>query len=352
MNGKHAEPEREGLKRVAPKPVMAVPHPVFEFPLPLGETTDFLTPTEKLFVLSHLGIPTIERAAWTLAMAGLLETPMSLRFADLEQFQPKRLCTIHQCAGNPLEPTKPTRTIANVEWSGVLLRDILERCGVKNSCTYVWAFGADFGTFGVPPNASPPQEHYVKDLPLDYVMHHDVIVATHLNGEPLPAKHGYPARLVVPGHYGHNSVKWLCRLEAADRRADGYFTTELYTDAGGDGEKPRPAWAIAPESIIVSPRHASALNDAEIVVWGWAWSATGVRSVDLTFDGGRSWVAADVAPRKQASWQRFSYRWQVGGSGVYVLGSRATNRDGLSQPLEGARNAIHTVRVACDMQST
>jgi len=330
---------------------MAVSHSVFEFPLPLGETIDFMTPTEKLFVLSHLGIPAIDTSAWTLDLAGLLATSISLRYEDLGDFPQKRLCTVHQCAGNPLDPMTPTRTIANVEWRGVLLRDILERCGVKRSCTHVWAFGADFGQFGIPPHTSPPQEHYVKDLPLDYALNHDVMVVTHLNGEPLPEKHGYPARLVAPGHYGHNSVKWLCRVEAADRRADGYFTTELYNDPASGTEKAKPAWAIAPESIIVSPSHANEFSDPEMTVWGWAWSASGVRCVDITFDGGRSWVSADVAPREQQSWQRFSYRWQIDGSGVYHIGSRATNSEGQSQPLADARNAVHTVRVVCNLRS-
>jgi DMSO/TMAO reductase YedYZ molybdopterin-dependent catalytic subunit len=114
--------------------------------------------------------------------------------------------------------------IANVEWRGVLLREILALARVEPSCRYIWAYGLDHGTF----YSSPHQEHYVKDLPLDYVMKHDVIVATHLNGEPLSPKHGFPARIVAPGYYGTNSVKWLCRVEAANRRANGHFTRELH----------------------------------------------------------------------------------------------------------------------------
>jgi DMSO/TMAO reductase YedYZ molybdopterin-dependent catalytic subunit len=144
----------------------------------------------------------------------------------------------HQCAGNPLEPTKPARTIANVEWRGVLLRDILQRVEVSPTCRYIWAYGQDCGSF----YGSPYQEHYVKDLPVDYVMQEDVLVATHLDGEPLPLKHGFPARVVAPGYYGTNSVKWLCRLEAAERRANGYFTNELYNDPAADGVGTKPVW--------------------------------------------------------------------------------------------------------------
>ena len=97
----------------------------------------------------------------------------------------------------------------------------------------------------------------MKDLPLER-MPSDVLIAYELNGAPLPAEHGFPARLVVPGFYGTNSVKWLTRMTVAETRATGAFTTRWYNDpvpnaAGEDSGETVPVWSVAPESIIVSP---------------------------------------------------------------------------------------------------
>jgi DMSO/TMAO reductase YedYZ molybdopterin-dependent catalytic subunit len=331
--------EREGLVRVAPKPTMAISEPVLEWPLPIEQTTDFFTPSDKLFVLAHLGVPRIEKELWKLDIAGLVGRPQSLRYEDLEQLAPVTLRAAHQCAGNPLDPTKPARTIANVEWRGVLLRDLLKRAEVLPTCRYIWAYGQDCGAFF----STPYQEHYVKDLPIDYVMNDDVLVATHLNGEPLPLKHGFPARVVAPGFYGTNSVKWLCRLEAADRRANGYFTRELYNDPAEDGAGTKPVWRIEPESLIVSPANDGVLNAGEVTISGWAWAPTEVDSVEISTDGGKTWHGAALDGKRDASWQRFRYAWAPTTAGRYEVMSRATDRKGRTQPLDGARNAVHTI---------
>ena len=100
-------------------------------------------------------------------------------------------------------------------------------------------------------------------------MTHDVIVATHLNGEPLSPKHGFPARIVAPGYYGTNSVKWLCRIEAADRRANGDFTKELYNDRVPDSGAMKPVWAIEPASVTVSPGADNQLKADREMIFGW-----------------------------------------------------------------------------------
>ena len=348
MTAESAATERQGLVRVASKPEMAVVQPVLEFPLTPEQNTAFVTPSEKLFVLAHLGVPRIQTDVWSFDVVGLVGSPISLRYADLKRFTPKTVSTILQCAGNPLEPTKPFRLIANVEWRGVLLREILELANVDRSCRYIWAYGLDHGTFF----SSPHQEHYVKDLPLDYVMKHDVIVATHLNGEPLSAKHGFPARIVAPGYYGTNSVKWLCRVEAANRRADGHFTRELYNDRIPGTDAARPVWEIAPESVIVSPGQGSELSSAGIRISGWAWSMAEIKTVEVSTDGGTTWAAANVEPKKNGSWQRFSYEWKAKRAGNCELLSRATDRDGRTQPMDGARNAVHRVGVTVVSEQT
>ena len=348
MGDSKSDMGEEGLRRVAEKPAMVVPHSLFEYPLPIGETTDYITPSDRLFVLAHLGVPEIEKADWKLDIAGLVTTPLSLHYDQLGRYSKRTISTIHQCAGNPLKPTFPTRTIANVDWEGVLLRDILIDAGVQESCTHIWAFGLDFGSLTIGSFVSNTQEHYVKDLPIEYVMDADVIIATRLNGKSLSEKHGYPVRLVVPGHYGHNSVKWLCRLELANRRANGFFTTQLYNDPDSSTGGTKPTWEIEPESIIVSPTDGSKRVSPVVEISGWAWSFSEVTSVEVSTDCGATWIEAKVEPRKGMSWQRFRYQLRVNQAGPIQLMSRATDREGKSQPLDSARNSVHKVNISIE----
>ncbi|MGE0860852.1 MAG: molybdopterin-dependent oxidoreductase [Gammaproteobacteria bacterium] len=333
--------EREGRRRVAPAPEMAVTTPVLEFPLGPAQNSAFVTPRDKLFVLAHLGVPRIDQETWRFDIAGQVGTALSFRYADLADLPQTSVTTAFQCAGNPQEPARPFRVAANVEWRGVLLRALLARAGVAPSCRYLWAYGLDHGSyFGM-----PHQAHYVKDLPLDYVMSHEVIVATHMNGEPLSPAHGFPARIVAPGFYGTNSVKWLCRLEAADRRADGLFTRELYNDASPGAETPAPVWHIAPEALMVSPADGESISTGDKTITGWAWGYAEIVTVAVSTDGGATWGSAELAHRQAGAWQRFSCRWSPTHAGPHVLLCRATDSAGRTQPLEGARNAVHRVAV-------
>lgn len=331
---------REGQKRISSMPEMIVTEPVIKFPLPIEENTENMTPADRLFVLAHLGIPNVGIDSWTCQITGMVGSPRELRYNDILQFPRKTVRSFFQCAGNPLQPTTPARQVANTEWSGALLRDVLAQAEVNPRSRFLWSFGIDHGSFF----GSPRQEHYVKDLPMDYVMSRDVLVATHLNGEPLSLEHGFPARIVAPGFYGTNSVKWLCRLEVADRRADAYFTRELYNDPTPDGGS-TPVWDVAPESLIVRPTPDSTVSAASVEISGWAWSSEEIASVEVSTDGGVNWNAAQVLPREANSRQRFTFHCsRLGASHLEIL-SRATDVAGRRQPLDGARNAVHRVNV-------
>jgi DMSO/TMAO reductase YedYZ molybdopterin-dependent catalytic subunit len=128
--------------------------------------------------------------------------------------RPKRIVeAVHQCCGNPLEPRVPTRRVANVRWGGVDLAALLDALESDRRARFLWSYGLDGGDF-----AGTACDHYVKDLPLERLAAGDVLLAYELNGAPLPAAHGFPVRLVVPGYYGTNSVKWLYALHARGPR--------------------------------------------------------------------------------------------------------------------------------------
>lgn len=293
-----------------------------------------ITPTKDLIVLCHLGVPHLSAGDWSLEVAGLVERPQRLGVADLGRFARHNVESVHQCAGSPLEPSVPTRRVVNVTWSGVRLADVLDAAGVKPEASFVWSTGADHGTF-----AGVACDAYTKDLPLVRISE-DVLLADRVNGAALPPEHGFPLRLVVPGFYGTNSVKWLTRIELAATRATGPFTTRWYNDPDG-----RPVWALAPEAIITSPAPGAviAANQA-FTVEGWAWADGGVRAVRVLIDG-QSPVAADLEPRHGRRWQRFQASCEPGKVGDVVLSAVAEAHCGLVQPETGARNAVHRVTV-------
>ena len=232
-----------------------------------------------------------------------------------------------------------TRQIANVVWRGVDLRRLLAEARVARSATHLWAYGLDYGDF-----FGNEVTHYVKDLPLSRIDEGDVLIAHSLNGAPLSPEHGFPARLVVPGFYGTNCVKWICRLELADARPEGLFTTQLYNDPVAGGGT-RPVWEIEPESMFVFPEPGACLGTGTQTIWGRAWSSSAVVAVDVSFDGGETWNRANLTPRKRRAWQTFSIDWLPPAAGTYRLQCRARDADGKTQAASGARNAIYSVDV-------
>ncbi|MGE0735908.1 MAG: molybdopterin-dependent oxidoreductase [Alphaproteobacteria bacterium] len=314
-------------------------------PLLPHQLHDAITPTRDFFGVAHLGIPRIDAESWTLDIAGLVERPFSLTLAALRTLPKREVQSIHECAGYPRNPALATRRIANVVWGGVDLRDLLCKAGVQPNATHLWSHGLDHGAYD-----GTETDAYVKDMPLSRLAEGGVLVAYEVNRETLPREHGFPARLVVPGYYGTNAVKWLWRLEVADRRAPGPFTTVFYNDPlpatdADPSSGTQPVWEVAPESVIVAPAPAQTVVGSSADIWGWAWAASGVREVVVSADAGRTWNAAELESRRDWSWQRFRLTVRHLASGPTTLLSRATDNNGVSQPDAGARNSVHAVEV-------
>ena len=310
-------------------------------PLLPHQMRDRLTRVEDTIVLCHLGLPHIRREEWSLSIDGLVARSRNLSFADLMRYEKASVTSVHQCAGSPLAPREPTQRVCNVTWSGVRLAELLADCEPRSNARFVWSTGADYGEF-----AGVNVDAYVKDLPLDRAKS-DVLVAYEMNGAPLTPEHGFPARLVVPGFYGTNSVKWLTRMTLAETRASGPFTTRWYNDPLGDAASGRtvPVWAIAPQSVIVAPAPEATIKAHEAVeIWGWAWADGGAAEVEVSVDDG-DWQAAQLEGASDRAWQRFALSWVPSKCGAVTLASRASNARGECQPESGRLNAIHRVPV-------
>jgi DMSO/TMAO reductase YedYZ molybdopterin-dependent catalytic subunit len=325
----------------APSPAFEaplVPHgTVRRFPLAAHETTARITPQPALFVLAHLGIPQIDPGAWRLEVGGLVAKAATLTLGDIRALPRREVESFHHCAGAPRRPDLAMRRVGNVVWGGADLADLLRGAGIAAAARYLWAYGLDHGEYdGV------SARWYVKDLSLERLAEGGVLLAYEMNGEALTPEHGFPLRLIVPGFYGTNTVKWLWRLELAAHRADGPFTTELYNDPVPGGRA--PVWEAPPEALIVAPTEGP-LALAPCEIWGWAWAAAGVARVAISTDDGASWRDGALELRRQWSWQRFSLPWTPPARGRHTILARATDARSLMQPMAKARNSVHRIAV-------
>ena len=307
--------------------------------VPVDRLASPVTPSDDVYVIAHMGIARVDVKPWRLGVDGLVERPFELDYDALTSLPATDVTAVLECFGNPVEPEVATRRVGNVVWRGVRLSHLLERAGVRPEARYVCPAGLDSGSF-----ANVHSERYVKDLPLARALAPDVLVAWAMNGEPLSAEHGFPARVFVPGYFGTNNVKWLSRLTLTAERPDGLFTTRLYMRRV-DGE-PRPVRELDVHAVIVSPADGATLERGRHMIAGWAWSAWPVSAVEVSADAGKTWQPARVRPRgADHQWQMFTHPWDAAVPGRYELHARATDSRGRVQPAAG-RNRIHIISVA------
>lgn len=322
------------------------PHNTFRFRAPIDQLVSRITPNEQIFVLSHFGVPRIEADAWRLHFSGLVDRAGAMTLEELRAFPRREVEAFVKCAGFPENHRIATRNVSNAVWAGASLKEVMDAVGLSPKASFLWLSAPDHGTY-----RDWSANRYVKDLPIARVGVGDVLLAYEVNGAALPAEHGFPVRVLVPGFYGTNSVKWLCHIEAADRRAPGLFTNELYNDPAVEGSHVPgrvPVWGAAPEALIVSPASGAKLPLGTIVVSGWCWGEHPIVAVELSLDGGRSWRSTKPEVRHQTSWQAFAFEVSLASPGEVQCMVRATDGTGASQPLSDARNSVHAIRFTVD----
>jgi len=326
---------------MAKVPLFMEPSQTYRRLVPVDRLRSPLTPSDDVYVIAHMGIARVDAAQWRLRVDGLVERPFELDYDTLTSLPATDVTAVLECFGNPVEPDVATRRVGNVVWRGVRLAELLERAGVKPEARYVCPEGLDSGSF-----ANVHSDRYVKDLPLARALEPDVLVAWAMNGEPLTAEHGFPARVFVPGYFGTNAVKWLSRITLSVERPESLFTTRLY-NLRVEGEL-RPVRELDVHAVIVTPSDAARLSRGHHTVTGWAWSHWPVTAVDVSSDDGATWQPARVASRGgDHQWQAFTYVWDVAEPGPYELRVRATDARNRVQPPAG-RNRIHTIHVVVE----
>jgi DMSO/TMAO reductase YedYZ molybdopterin-dependent catalytic subunit len=316
--------------------------------MPFGTLDGFITPTERFYVRCHFPIPEIDERAWQLKIEGQVNDPVQFSLEELRQLTSQTITATLECAGNGRVFLVPKvkgvqwelGAVGNAEWTGVPLRHLLKRAGIKADAREVVLEGADKGTIAELPRPAG-QIHFARSLPLAKAMD-DVLLAWEMNGRPLTAAHGFPLRAIVPGWYGMASIKWLQRIIVTDQPFNGYYQTVDYAFWRRDGAGPTlvPLTEMQAKAQIARPENGETiLAGGKYLIRGAAWSGESeVSKVEISFDGAKSWREATLAgDAKRNSWRLWRLDWNSPELGKHTLLARATDSHGRVQPLE--RNA-------------
>ncbi|WP_435008525.1 sulfite oxidase [Tundrisphaera lichenicola] len=301
-----------------------------------------LTPNELFFVRSHFGPPAVGLSPWRLEVEGLVEHPLNLSLDELEGMPKVTLPALLQCSGNGRGNYTPTvpgvgwgrGAVGNAEWSGVRLVDVLEKAGIKPDAAHVQLHGSD-----TPPNPKTPA--YFRSIPLSRALDPGTILATTMNGEPLPLLHGGPIRLVVPGWGGNHWIKWLRKLTVSTDESPSFYQQTGYKiprvpTPPGVNPKPSdlvPVTTLNVKSLIARPLEGAVLPAGKVEIKGVAWTGEGtIKKVEVATAPGAPWSEAKLLGEAHpGSWQQWTQTWDAQ-PGRYVLQARATDSTGETQP--------------------
>lgn len=348
-------PEKTALIRLTDRPV--------QLETPRHYFRDAFTPNSAFFVRYHLaGEPnTINVHDWRVHVEGRVKHRLALSLADLlHKFEPVELAAVCQCSGNSRSRFYPRvaggewgdGAVGNALWTGVRLKDVLKKAGIASGAVQIQFQGAEFG-------AGPltyPSHGFMKSFNVDDPAIDRAIIAYAMNGEPLPMLNGFPARLVFPGKFATYWTKAITWIRVLDHKDDNFWMTTAYTIPDTPNGDTTPADVKAGKvkmvpignvdmpvrSFIVTPDGSAKIPAGlPVVVRGVAFSGTGkgIRRVEVSEDGGRSWhdarLGKDYGPYSFRTWE---HDWKPARAGRAVLAVRATDGTGVTQPDHGVWN--------------
>jgi DMSO/TMAO reductase YedYZ molybdopterin-dependent catalytic subunit len=322
-------------------------------PTPLDALAADELPTELHFVRSHFGVPALDPETWTLQIDGAVGGARSYSLAELRQRQVRSQTVVLECAGNRRSDYQPNTpglqwgvgAVSEARWAGTPLSDLLRESSPTSGAREVAFEGLDRG----PHRGASEEVTFARSIPLGRALAGDVLLAWEMNGHPLPAKHGAPLRLIVPGSYAVASVKWLRRITVLEQPFAGPFQVDDYQING------QPLDALQVNSLIVKPGEGSAIPAGSTDVSGVAWGGRGgIVSVEVRCADG-AWQPAIVdIPQQTTALHHWSIRIELP-PGEHRLEARAHDRFGTHQPdqapwneLGYANNSIHGVLVRCE----
>lgn len=289
--------------QTTPETVAATPAPADVTPPPMKFTS-----LSEFYIQSYDRIPDVDIASWRLRIDGLVETPLTFTYDELRALPAREFTWTLECISNPAGGN----LIGNQVWKGTPLVPLLKEAGIKPEATRVRWYAAD---------------GYSNSLPLERVLHPDTMLAYEMDGAPLPREHGYPLRVLIPGHYGQKMPKWLERIELIDREYLGYWERRGWDDMA----------IIKPNSRIDMPRRSTTVAPGErLIVEGVAMSdESGVVRVDVGIENQQGQVVWVETVRTQGknpyTWTVWRTAWTPQEPGKYRLYARTTDGRGRTQ---------------------
>jgi DMSO/TMAO reductase YedYZ molybdopterin-dependent catalytic subunit len=293
-----------------------------------GAQTAPITPNEKFYVVTkNLIDPEVSVSSWRLAVVGAVDGSRAYSLDELQALPPVRQEQTLECISNRVG----SGLMSNAVWTGVRLSTLLGAARPTTSATRVILHAAD---------------GYTHTIPVEKAMEPTTLLAYRMNGQPLPSRHGYPVRLLVPGTYGEVHVKWLDRIELTERPFEGYYEKQ--------GWKP---YFVNTTSRFDTPRSGLRIRRAMAVpLAGVAFAGDrGVSRVEVSPDGGSTWEVATVTyAGTQLTWSLWEHEWSPPGPGSYELAVRAT--DGLGDvqsatdhgAIPAGATGLHRVKVVVE----
>lgn len=349
---------------------------IFSGSPPNGETkrtdkySEFTTSVDDSYIRSHYDSPKISENEHTISLTGMVDEKTDLSMSTLKsEFSTAEVAHTMQCSGNGRGYFEPK--VAGNQWSfgamgtafyrGTPVSEVLDQHGANGKDGYLAVMGAD---------APEGEDVFARSIPLSKIRK-DCILAYERNGEPLTAEHGFPVRLIVPGWYGCNSVKWVDRMhvmdtmlqgekwEKGDQRLYTHWQQYSYRILPAQDRKPQQnetidtfdtesqmasdrikhpyMYEMMTKSFITSPIDGASTTPSSegiIDVLGVAWAGEDeVETVEVSTDGGETFSEATFAGPHPGptAWRLFRFEWDAS-PGKHTLVSRATDAEGRTQP--------------------
>lgn len=304
-------------------PLRPIP-PEVSFP----EASPFITANDEFYRIdTALTVPRVDPETYVLEITGMVEQPLSLSYRELVDRPLVESDITLTCVSNEVGGS----LVGNARWLGVRLDDLLAEAGIAPVADQVVGRSVDRYTCGFPVAALDGR---------------DALVAVGMNGGPLPAEHGFPARLIVPGLYGYvSATKWLAEIELTTFASFDHY----WVDRGWAVEAP-----IKTQSRIDTPAPLSRLAAGTTAVAGVAWAQTrGIQQVEVRVDDG-PWMPADLASElNDTTWRQWKTTWEAT-PGRHEIACRATDGNGNTQtetrtrPIPNGASGWHSIVVFVD----
>lgn len=322
---------------------------------PVEYFNQMFTPNDSFYVRWHLsGIPDkLSASDWRLKIGGdSVNTPIELTLDNLKNdYEHVEIVALNQCSGNRRGFFQPHvagvewgyGAMGNARWTGVRLKDVLSKAGIRKDALEVTLNGAEGPVI-------PQTPDFIKSLPLWKALDENTILAWEMNGEPLPHLNGFPVRLVVPGWTGTYWIKMITEINVINKPWDGFWMRVAYRiPIGKFAEIDRfvsqerltdtmtPITEIVVNSLMTNIRNGQRFHLGQpIEIKGIAWDGgRGIRLVEISTDGGYTWRNAALGKDYgNYSWRQFSYGFRPAKKGRYDILARATNRAGSTQTFE------------------